>query len=137
MGRLQRMIAGTSILVDRSLVPQITSNGILLDKRTQYITLKLSYNENLTIANIYGVRTCNERALMWKRLSKANFDTSHVIIRGDFNHLKETDRRGKAGGTFQDEKRGSLLASYDASIWADGCLEAGQLSKNVQEGIHF
>ncbi len=100
MGRLQRMIAGTSILVDRSLVPQITSNGILPDKRTQYITLKLSYNENLTIANIYDAHTCNEWALMWKLLSKANFDTSHVIIRGNFNHLKETDQRGKVGESF-------------------------------------
>ncbi len=85
------MIVGTSILVDSNLVPQITSNGILLDRRIQFIILKLSYNENVTIANIYGARTYNERALMWKRLSKANFDTSHVMIGRDFNHLKETD----------------------------------------------
>jgi hypothetical protein len=94
------MIASTSILVDRNLVPQITSNGILLDGRTEYISLKLSYNENLTIANIYSARTYNERALMWKRLSEANFDTSHIIIGRYFNHLKETDQRGKAGERF-------------------------------------
>jgi hypothetical protein len=91
---------GTSILVDRSLAPQITSNSILLEGRAQYITLKLLSNENLTIVNIYGARTSNERALMWKRLNEANFDTSHVIIGGDFNHLKETDRRGKAWECF-------------------------------------
>jgi hypothetical protein len=28
---------------------------------------------------------------------QANFDTTHVIISGDFNHLEETDWRGKAG----------------------------------------
>jgi len=76
---------------DNSLVPQITSNGILLEGRAQYITLKISDNENLTIANIYGTRTSNEWELMWKWLSEANFDTSHVIIGGNFNHLKETD----------------------------------------------
>jgi len=36
-----------------------------------------------------------------------------------------------------DEKRGGFLASYDALIWVDGCLEAGQLPKNVQERLHF
>jgi hypothetical protein len=60
----------------------------------QFITLKLSDNENLTIVNIYVVRTSNERALMWKRLSNANFNTAH------FNHLEETDRRGKVGEHF-------------------------------------
>jgi hypothetical protein len=43
------------------------------------------------------IHTSNEQTLMWKRLSKANFDTTHVIIGGDFNHLKKTDRRGKIG----------------------------------------
>jgi hypothetical protein len=38
-------------------------------------------------------------------------------------------------GVFHDEKRGGLLASYDP-IWVGGCLEAGQLPKNVQ-GVHF
>jgi hypothetical protein len=90
-GRSQKMTASTSILVDRSLVPQITSNGILLEGRAQYITLKLSKNENLTIVNIYSARTSNERALMWKQLNEANFDTSHVIIRRDFNHLEKTE----------------------------------------------
>jgi hypothetical protein len=37
---------------------------------------------------------------MWKRLSEASFDTAHVIMGGDFNHLEETDRRGKAGEHF-------------------------------------
>jgi len=35
MGRSQRMSASTSILVDRSLIPQITSNGIFLEGRAQ------------------------------------------------------------------------------------------------------
>jgi hypothetical protein len=60
------MNASTSILVDRSLAPQITSNGIILEGKTQYITLQLSDNENLTIVNIYDVHTSNEWALMCK-----------------------------------------------------------------------
>ncbi|CAK9226139.1 unnamed protein product [Sphagnum troendelagicum] len=76
---------------DNSFVPQITSNGIVFEGRAQYITLKFLDNENFTIANIYGTRTSNEWALMWKWLSEANFDTSHVIIGGDFNHLEEID----------------------------------------------
>jgi hypothetical protein len=54
------MSASTSILVDKSLAPQITSNGIFLEGKAQYITLKLSVNENLTIVNIYSVCTSNE-----------------------------------------------------------------------------
>jgi hypothetical protein len=52
--------------------------------------------ENLTIINIYDARTSNEWALMWKQLNEANFDTSHVIIGRDFNHLEDIDRRRKA-----------------------------------------
>jgi hypothetical protein len=40
------MSAGTSILVDRYLALQITSNGIFLEGKVQYITLKLLDNEN-------------------------------------------------------------------------------------------
>jgi hypothetical protein len=85
------MSVGTSILVHGSLAPQITSNGILLKGRAQYITLQLSDDGNFTIFNIYGTRTSNERTLMWKWLSEANFDTSHIITGGDFNHLEKTD----------------------------------------------
>jgi len=97
MGRSQRLNVGTFILVERSLTPQITSNSILLEGRTQFITVKLSNNENLTTVNIYIAHTSNEWALMWKWLNKANFNTAHVIIGGDFNHLEETNQRGKIG----------------------------------------
>jgi hypothetical protein len=66
MDILQRLSVGTSILVDRSLTPQITSNSILLEGKAQFITLELPNNENLTIVNIYYVCTSNERALMWR-----------------------------------------------------------------------
>jgi hypothetical protein len=56
-------------------------------------------NKNLIIVKIYGICTSNQWALLWKRLSEANFDTFHVIIRY-FNHLEETNRRGKAGEHF-------------------------------------
>lgn len=91
MGRSQRLSVGTSIVVDRSFAPQITSNGILLEGRVQFITFQLLDNENLTIINIYDAHTSNERAQMWRRLSEASFDIAHVIVGGNFNHLEETN----------------------------------------------
>jgi hypothetical protein len=61
---------------------------------------------------------------MWKQLNEANFDTSHVIIRGDFQSSKRDSPKKESEGTFHDEKKGDLLASYDTPIWAGGCLEA-------------
>jgi hypothetical protein len=90
-GAIAKDESGTSILMDRSLGPQITFNSIFLEGRAQYITFKLSNNKNLTIFNIYNICTSNEQALMWKRLNEANFDTSHVIIGRNFNHLKKTN----------------------------------------------
>ncbi len=95
MGCLQRLSACTFILVDRSLTPQITSNNIFLEGKIQFITFQFLDNGNLTIVNIYFVRTSNEKAFMWKRLSEASFDIAHVIIGGDFNHLEKMDRKRK------------------------------------------
>jgi len=41
---------------------------------------------------------------MWKRLNETKFNTSHVIIGGNFNHLEETDQRGKSGEGFMMNK---------------------------------
>ncbi len=60
VGRSQRLSVGTSIMVDRSLAPQITSNNIFMEGRTQFITLKFLDNGNLTIVNIYFAHTSNE-----------------------------------------------------------------------------
>ncbi len=46
---------------------------------------------------------------MWKQLSRASFDTTHVVISGDFNHLEKIDRRGKAGE--------HLMLRREASTW--------------------
>jgi hypothetical protein len=97
MGCSQRLSTGTCILVDKSFAPQITSNGILLEGRVQFITFEFPNNGNITIVNIYVAHTSNEWALMWKRLSEASFNINHVIIGDDFNHLEETDQRGKVG----------------------------------------
>jgi len=104
-------------MVDKSFVPQITSNGILFEGRAQYITFKLSDNENLTMVNIYDIRTSNELALMWKQLSEANFDTSHIIIGEDFNHLKKTDRKRKVGQCF--------MMRREATSWHHMTLQYG------------
>jgi hypothetical protein len=111
------MNASASIMVDKSFVPQITSNGILFEGRAQYITFKLSDNENLTMVNIYDIRTSNELALMWKQLSEANFDTSHIIIGEDFNHLKKIDRKRKVGQCF--------MMRREATSWHHMTLQYG------------
>jgi hypothetical protein len=51
--------------------------------------------------------------------------------RRGFQSFKRDLTKRKSEGTFHDENRGGLFASYDAPIWAGRCLEVGQLSKNV------
>lgn len=34
---------------------------------------------------------------MWKKISKAEFSSDHIILGGDFNHLEETNRMGISG----------------------------------------
>ncbi|KAH9562524.1 hypothetical protein CY35_05G076400 [Sphagnum magellanicum] len=97
MGRSQRMNVGTSILIDRSLAPLISANDILLEGRTQYITLQILGTGTLTIINVYAAFSSNKRTLMWKRLSEANLAADHFILGGDFNHWEETERGGVAG----------------------------------------
>jgi hypothetical protein len=91
------MSASTSILVDRSFAPLISANGILLERRAQFITLQILGIGTLTIINIYVVCSSNERASMWKRLSEANLAPDHFILGGNFNHWEETECGGVAG----------------------------------------
>lgn len=85
---------GTTILVDRMTAPFVKENGIMLEGRAQYVTLQLLDNGSLTIINVYAARSSNDRAPMWKKISKAEFSSDHIILGGDFNHLEETNRRG-------------------------------------------
>jgi hypothetical protein len=80
------MIAGTSILIDRSLAPLISANDILLEGMAQFITLQIPGIENLTIINVYVAYSSNEKTLMWKQLSEMNLVVDHFILGGDFNH---------------------------------------------------
>jgi hypothetical protein len=105
MGRSQRMSAGTSILVDRSLAPLISANGILLEGKAQFITLHILGTSTLTIINVYASCSSNERASMWKRLTKANLVVDHFILGGDFNHLEEIQRGGVAGKRWMHRRK--------------------------------
>jgi hypothetical protein len=60
--------------------------------------------------NIYAPRTSDERALLWRRISQAEFSSDHVILGGDFNHLEVTDHKGTFG-TRQMHRREAILAS--------------------------
>jgi hypothetical protein len=54
MGRSKRINAGTAILVDKTISPLITDHGILVEGRTQFITLQSPGEGSLTIINIYA-----------------------------------------------------------------------------------
>jgi exonuclease III len=97
MGISQHTSTGPAILVDRATAPLIMDNGILTERRTQFITLHLPDNSKMTIINTYAPRSSKDRAPPWKKISEAEFSADHTILGGDFNHLEEEDRRGRAG----------------------------------------
>jgi endonuclease/exonuclease/phosphatase family metal-dependent hydrolase len=97
MGSSQRTSAGTAILVDRMTAPLVKEDKILIEGRMQYVTLLLPDNLELTIVNTYASRTSRSRAPLWRRISEANFTADHIIVGGDFNHLKEEETKGTAG----------------------------------------
>jgi exonuclease III len=97
MGRSQRTSAGTTILVDRRTAPLVVDSGILMEGRAQFIKLQFADSSSLTIVNVYAAQSSNNRALLWKAISRAEFVSDHTIIGGDFNHLEETTRKGTSG----------------------------------------
>jgi hypothetical protein len=80
------MSVGTSMLIDRSLAPLISANGILLEGRAQFITLQIPSNGNLIIINVYAACSSKERVSMWKQLSEAYLAADHFILGGNCNH---------------------------------------------------
>jgi exonuclease III len=62
MGTSQRTSAGTAILVDRMTAPLIKGDGILVEGRTQYVTLHLPDCTKLAIINTYAPRKSKDRA---------------------------------------------------------------------------
>ncbi len=97
MGRSQRTSACTTILVDRATSPYIKDHGILVGGRAQYVTLLSPEGGSLTIINIYAQHISNERASIWRKITQESFDSDHILVGGDFNHLEEITRRGVPG----------------------------------------
>jgi len=98
VGPSQRMSAGIAILVDRRTTPLVVDSGILMEGRAQFIKLQATSSGTLTIINVYAAQTSKNRALLWKAISRAEFNLDNTIIRKDFNHQEETSRRGITGG---------------------------------------
>jgi exonuclease III len=117
MGRSQRISVGTTILVDRATSPYIRDHGILVDGRAQYVTLLSPEGSSLTIINIYAQQTSNERAYIWGKITQGNFESDHILVGGDFNHLEEITRRG-VPSTRQIHRR-------EASAWHQMTLRYG------------
>jgi hypothetical protein len=96
MGRSQRTNAGMAILIDRATTPFIKNHGILMEGRTQYISLQSLEGGTLTIINV-AQRSSNDKAPLWRKITQADFTSDHIVVGGDFNHLEETTRRGVSG----------------------------------------
>jgi len=101
------------------MTPLIKEDGIITEGRTQYLTLHLPDNTELTIINTYASKTSIDRATLWKKIEEANFTADHVIIRGDFNHMEEEEAKGKVG-----ERR---MHRREAASWHHLTLQYGLL----------
>jgi exonuclease III len=119
MGNSQRISAGTAILVDRVTTPLVKEDRIIIEGRTQFLTLHLPDSTELSIINTYAPRASKDRATLWKKIREANLTTEHVIIGGDFNHMEEEEARGKAG-----ERR---MHRREAASWHHLTLQYGLL----------
>jgi hypothetical protein len=96
MGCSQRISVGTTFLVDKATAPLITTHETLVEGHVQFITLQSPSNGTLTIINVYAPHSSNDRAQLWRRINQADFNSDHIILGGDFNHLKVTECRGTA-----------------------------------------
>jgi hypothetical protein len=117
MGHSQRINAGTTILVDRAIAPLVKEHGILMEGRVQFIILQFPDNGLLTIVNIYAPRSSNYKTPLWRKINQVEFASDHIILGGDFNHLKKTDRKG----TF-DERQ---MHKREAASWNHMTLHYG------------
>jgi len=97
MGTSQKTSAGTAILLDRTTAPLVVDNGILVEGWAQFVKLQATNGVTLTVINVYAARTSRERAPLWKAISRAECNSDHTILRGDFNNMVEIPCRGLAG----------------------------------------
>jgi endonuclease/exonuclease/phosphatase family metal-dependent hydrolase len=97
MGTSQRTNASTAILLDRTTAPLVVDSGIFVEGRAQFVKLQATDGVTLTVINIYTARTSRERAPLWKAISRAQCNSDHTIVGGDFNHMVETPCTDLAG----------------------------------------
>jgi exonuclease III len=98
--------------------PLIKGDGILVEGRTQYVTLHLLDCTKLAIINTYAPRKSRDRAPLWKKINETNLSAEHVILGGDFNHFEEEEgARGQAG-----ERR---MHRREAATWHHLTLQHG------------
>ncbi len=63
----------------------------------QFVTLHSHDNGLSIIINVYASQTSTERALLWNRITQADFTSDHIILGGDFNHFETTDQESTPG----------------------------------------
>jgi len=124
MGRSQRTNADMAILVDKATAPLITAHGTLIKSRMQFITLQFPGNGTLTIINVYTPHSSNDKAQLWQRINQADFNSDHIILGGDFNHLEVTNYRGTAG---ERQMRRRESASWHHMMLRYGLIDTWRL----------
>ncbi len=82
--------------MDRATAPIVKEHGILTEGRAQFITLQSPDSKTLTIVNVYAPCSSSNRPPLWRKINNAHLIANHIIVGGDFNHLKEVDRKGTA-----------------------------------------
>jgi exonuclease III len=97
LGRSQKTMAGTAILIDRATTPLIKEHGILVEGRVQFVTLLSPDNELLTIINVYAPQTSTGRALLWNSITQADLASDRVILGGNLNHTENTNLTSTLG----------------------------------------
>ncbi len=117
MGCSQRTRVGTSILLDKIVVPFIVDHGTLDAGRAQFITLQPPSEGALTIINVYAPNLSTDRAQLCQKVSQANLIADHFILGGDLNH-QEPSEANNSSGTRQ-------LSRRETSAWHHMTLKYG------------
>jgi hypothetical protein len=97
MGTSQRTSVSIAILLDRTTAPLVVDSGILVEGQAQFVKLQAIDGVTLTVFNVYAARTSRERTPLWKAISRAECNSNHTILGGDFNHMVEIPYKGLAG----------------------------------------
>jgi endonuclease/exonuclease/phosphatase family metal-dependent hydrolase len=137
MGTSQRTSAGTAILLDRTIAPLVVDNGIFVEGRAQFVKLQAIDGVTLTVINVYAARTSRERVPLWKAISRAECNSDHTILGGDFNHMVEIPCRGLAGYRSMHRREATSWHQMTIQYGLSDAWILDSFRKMSKKGVHF